>query len=66
MIFPRIMTGFLIGKGSFYETSTCRQGYANMTWGMQGGARGAFCDFDAFSSFNFALSRILTGFPFCR
>ena len=32
--------------------------------GLVGGsARGVFCDFGTFSSFNFALSRILTGFP---
>ena len=31
-----------------------------------GGARGGFCDFATFSFFNFALSRILTGFPFCK
>ena len=29
-------------------------------------ARGVFCDFGTFSSFNFAVSRILTGFPVCK
>ena len=35
--------------------------------GLVGGsARGGFFDFATFSFFNFALSRILTGFPFCK
>ena len=33
-VFPRILTGFPIGKWYFYETSTCRHGYANMTWDL--------------------------------
>ena len=42
------------------QTWLCKN---DLGWGS---ARGVFCDFDRFSSFNFRLSRILTDFPFCR
>ena len=65
-VFPRVLTGFPIGKWYFYEASTCRHGYANVTWDLWWGARGVFCDFDTFSSFNFArfsfLQAIFLGF----